>query len=250
MKMEGNTILITGGATGIGLALAESLLERGNEVIICGRRENRLIEVQNEHPGLHIRVCDVSDEDSRIELFKWVTKNFKDLNILINNAGIQRAIDLKEGIKGLEGENEIKINLEATIYLSTLFIPFLESKKEAAIVNISSGLAITPLAAVPIYCATKAGVHTFTKCLRSQLSDTSIKVFEVLPPIVISELNMEYRKKVGTTNTGIKSDKCAASIVDGLEKDKFEIENPALENLKTATMKDIDKLFEKMNGRW
>jgi uncharacterized oxidoreductase len=250
MKMEGNTILITGGATGIGLALAESLLERGNEVIICGRRENRLIEVQNEHPGLHIRVCDVSDEDSRKSLFKWVTKNFKDLNILINNAGIQRAIDLKEGIKGLEGENEIKINLEATIYLSTLFIPFLESKKEAAIVNISSGLAITPLAAVPIYCATKAGVHTFTKCLRSQLSDTSIKVFEVLPPIVISELNMEYRKKVGTTNTGIKSDKCAASIVDGLEKDKFEIENPALENLKTATMKDIDKLFEKMNGRW
>jgi uncharacterized oxidoreductase len=250
MKMEGNTILITGGATGIGLALVESLLERGNEVIICGRRENRLIEVQNEHPGLHIRVCDVSDEDSRKSLFKWVTKNFKDLNILINNAGIQRAIDLKEGIKGLEGENEIKINLEATIYLSTLFIPFLESKKEAAIVNISSGLAITPLAAVPIYCATKAGVHTFTKCLRSQLSDTSIKVFEVLPPIVISELNMEYRKKVGTTNTGIKSDKCAASIVDGLEKDKFEIENPALENLKTATMKDIDKLFEKMNGRW
>ena len=250
MKMEGNTILITGGATGIGLALAESLLERGNEVIICGRRENRLIEVQNEHPGLHIRVCDVSDEDSRKSLFKWVTKNFKDLNILINNAGIQRAIDLKEGIKGLEGENEIKINLEATIYLSTLFIPFLESKKEAAIVNISSGLAITPLAAVPIYCATKAGVHTFTKCLRSQLSDTSIKVFEVLPPIVISELNMEYRKKVGTTNTVIKSDKCAASIVDGLEKDKFEIENPALENLKTATMKDIDKLFEKMNGRW
>ena len=154
MKMEGNTILITGGATGIGLALAESLLERGNEVIICGRRENRLIEVQNEHPGLHIRVCDVSDEDSRKSLFKWVTKNFKDLNILINNAGIQRAIDLKEGIKGLEGENEIKINLEATIYLSTLFIPFLESKKEAAIVNISSGLAITPLAAVPIYCAT------------------------------------------------------------------------------------------------
>jgi uncharacterized oxidoreductase len=250
MKMEGNTILITGGATGIGLALTESLLKLGNEVIICGRREDRLIEVQNKHPGLHIRVCDVSDEDSRISLFKWVTGNFKDLNVLINNAGIQRAIDLKEGIKGLEGENEIKINLEATIYLSALFIQFLESKEESAIVNVSSGLAITPLAAVPIYCASKAGVHTYTKCLRSQLSDTNIRVFEVLPPLVISELNMDYRKKVGTTNTGVKADKCAAYIVDGLKNDKFEIENHALDNLKTATMEDVDKLFEKMNGQW
>ena len=249
MKMEGNTILITGGATGIGLALAESLLKQGNEVIICGRRENRLIEVQEEHPSIHIRVCDVSDEDDRKSLFKWATENFTDLNILINNAGIQRAIDLKKGIKGLEGENEIKINLEATIYLSALFIPFLESKEESAIVNVSSGLAITPLAAVPIYCASKAGVHTFTKCLRSQLSDTNIKVFEVLPPIVISELNMDYRKKVGTTNTGIKADKCAAAIVDGFKNDKFEIETLALDNLKTATMEDVDKLFEKMNSR-
>jgi uncharacterized oxidoreductase len=250
MKIEGNTVLITGGATGIGLALAESLLELGNEVIICGRREERLIDVQKKHPDLHIRVCDVSDEKSRASLFKWVTENFEDLNILVNNAGIQRAIDLKEGIKALEGENEIRINLEATIFLSALFIPFLESKKEAAIVNISSGLAITPLAAVPIYCATKAGVHIFTKCLRSQLKDTSIKVFEVLPPLVISELNMGYRKKIGTTDTGIKADKCAGAIVDGLERDKFEIENQALENLKTATQEDIDKLFERMNGQW
>ena len=250
MKMEGNTILITGGATGIGLALTESLLKLGNEVIICGRREDKLIKVQNEHPGLHIRVCDVSDEDSRKSLFKWVTENFKDLNVLINNAGIQRAINLKEGVKGLEGESEIKINLEATIYLSALFVQFLESKEESAIVNVSSGLAITPLAAVPIYCASKAGVHTYTKCLRSQLSDTNIKVFEVLPPLVISELNMDYRKKVGTTNTGIKAVKCADAIVDGLEKDKFEIQHPALDNLKTSTMEDVDKLFEKMNGPW
>jgi len=249
MRMEGNTILITGGATGIGLALAESLLELGNEVIICGRREDRLIEVQKEHPNIHIKVCDVSDEESRISLYNWVRENFKDLNILINNAGIQRAINLKEGIKGLKGEDEIKINLEATIYLSTLFIPFLESKEESVIVNISSGLAITPLASVPIYCATKAGVHTFTKCLRSQLSDTGIKVFEVLPPIVISELNMDYRKKIGTTNIGIKAEKCAKVIVDGLKEDKVEIGSPAFENLKTATMVDIDKIFERMNTK-
>ena len=249
MKVEGNTILITGGATGIGLALAESFLKLGNQVIICGRRKERLIEVQKMHPDLHIVECDVSDENGRNSLFKYVTENFNDINVLVNNAGIQRAIDLTDGIKGLEGENEIKINFEAPIYLSALFIPFLESKEESAIINISSGLAITPLAAVPVYCATKAGVHIFTKCLRLQLSDTSIKVFEVLPPIVISELNMEYRKKIGTTNVGVKSDKCAAAIIEGLLKDNFEIENPALENLKTATREDFDKLFEAMNRK-
>ena len=248
MKMNGNTVLITGGATGIGLALAESFLKHGNEVIICGRRKKKLIEVQNMHPNLHIIECDVSDEDGRNSLFKYVTENFKDINILVNNAGIQRAIGFKDSIQGLEGENEIKINFESPIYLSALFIPILESKEESAIINISSGLAITPLAAFPVYCATKAGIHIFTKCLRSQLTHTSIKVFEVLPPIVISELNMEYREKIGTSNVGIKADKCAAAIIEGLEKDNFEIENPALEKLKTATRKDFDRLFENMNN--
>ena len=110
MKMNGNTVLITGGATGIGLALAESFLKHGNEVIICGRRKKKLIEVQNMHPNLHIIECDVSDEDGRSSLFKYVTENFKDIIILVNNAGIQRAIDFKDSIQGLEGENEIKIN--------------------------------------------------------------------------------------------------------------------------------------------
>src|SRR5664280_268968 len=172
MKMNGNTVLITGGSTGIGLSLAESFLKLENKVIICGRREERLIEAQKIHPNLYIKECDVSNEEGRKSLFKWITENFKDLNILINNAGIQRAIDFNEGIKGLEGENEIKINFEGLVYLSALFIPFLESKEESAIINISSGLAITPLAVFPVYCATKAGVHTFTKCLRYQLSET------------------------------------------------------------------------------
>ncbi len=250
MKIKGNTVLITGGATGIGLALAESFLKLGNEVIICGRRKERLLEAQKNHSNLYIIECDISNEDGRKSLFKWVTENFTNLNILINNAGIQRAIDFTEGIKGLEGENEIKINLEALIYLSALFIPFLESKKESAIINISSGLAITPLAVFPIYCATKAGVHTFTQCLRYQLSKTSIRVFEVLPPIVDTELNMEYREKRGTGNRGIKADKCAAAIIKGLANNDFEIVSPALENLKTASRTDLDKLFESMNGQW
>jgi uncharacterized oxidoreductase len=112
MKMNDNTVLITGGSTGIGLALAESFLKLENDVIICGRREERLIKAQKIHPNLYIKECDVSNEEGRNSLYNWVTENFKDLNILINNAGIQRAIDFNEGIKGLKGENEIKINFE------------------------------------------------------------------------------------------------------------------------------------------
>lgn len=131
MKITGNTILITGGATGIGYALAEKFLEAGNEVIICGRRESRLLEAQRNHPNLHIKLCDVADKNDRIELFTWITKNFGNLNIVINNAGIQRDVDFTKGIEALtEGENEITINLEAPIFLSALFIPFLSTKRK------------------------------------------------------------------------------------------------------------------------
>ncbi len=140
MKISGNTALITGGATGIGFALAEAFLEKGNEVIICGRRENKLEEAWRRHPELHTRVCDVSNGDDRRSLFEWVRSKFPSLNILVNNAGIQRRIDLSRGDAELAGgENEVRINLEAPVYLTSLFITHLASKKESAIVNISSG---------------------------------------------------------------------------------------------------------------
>jgi uncharacterized oxidoreductase len=120
---------------GIGYALAETFLEAKNEVIICGRREKRLREAQEKHPDLHIKVCDVAEETDRTELLKWIAANFSALNILINNAGVQRDIDFTKGIaEYLAGENEIKINLEAPIILSGLFIPSLTGKKEAAII--------------------------------------------------------------------------------------------------------------------
>ncbi len=250
MKMSGNTVLITGGATGIGYALAESFLGLGNEVIICGRREARLREAQEKHPGLHTRVCDVSDEEDRRSLVAWATENFNSLNIVVNNAGIQRAIDFTGGIADfLDGESEIKIDLEAPIYLSAFFIPHLAGKKESAIVNVSSGLAITPAAVMPVYCAVKAGLHTFTRCLRFQLAKTAIKVFEVLPPAVDTELNMKYRQKRGR-EFGIKAEEYAAFVMKGLENDELEISNPAIEKLRIATMSDLDQLFVSMNSRW
>jgi len=255
MNITGNTVLITGGATGIGLALAEAFLKAENEVIICGRRESRLLEVKAKHPEIHFKVCDVSNDDDRRALFTWVTENFKELNILINNAGIQQDIDLSKGDADLlSGEDEISINFQSPIYLSALFTPFLATKKESAIINISSGLAILPMALFPIYCATKAGLHTFTICLRRQLKSTGIKVFEVLPPAVESELNMQGRAKravMGITSMPMmKSDEFAAIVMNGVANDEFEILSPMQQNLKSATRADLDKIFEQMNSRF
>ena len=163
MKINGNTILITGGATGIGFALAQAFVREDNEVIICGRREQKLKEAKNKLPQIHTTVCDLSKGKEREALYNWLKSNFKDLNILVNNAGIQRMIDFKNGIYNLsEGENEIDINLTAPIHLSAYFIPDLIRQKESAIINISSGLAFIPIASMPVYCATKAAMHSFS----------------------------------------------------------------------------------------
>ena len=158
MKLSGNTVLITGGATGIGLAMAEAFLQAGSEVIICGRRQGRLLDAQNRHPALHVTTCDVANPlDCRL-LAEWVSANFKNFNVLVNNAGVQRDIDLTKGVDAfLSGESEIRINLEGPIVLSGLFIPLLAGKNDPAIVNVSSALGFVPAARMPVYSATKAG---------------------------------------------------------------------------------------------
>ena len=191
---------------------------------------------------MQIRVCDVSDEKDRRSLVAWATENFSSLNVVVNNAGIQRAIDFTGGIEDfLDGESEIEVDLEAPICLSALFTPHLAGMRESAIVNVSSGLAITPAAVFPVYSAVKAGLHTFTKCLRFQLRKTGIKVFEVLPPAVDTELNMKYREKRGREFRGINPEEYAAFVMKGLENDEFEILNPALEKLRTATTSDLEQ---------
>jgi uncharacterized oxidoreductase len=224
MKMNGNTILITGGATGIGYALAEDLLALGNEVIICGRREERLQEAKEKHPKLHIFTCDIAEKNGREKLLNFVLAEFPSVNILINNAGIQRDIDLKKGLEDLtSGENEITINLEAPIYLTAMFLKLLEKQENPVIINVSSGLAFRPMPSVPIYCATKTALHTYTMLLRQQLGGVGIKVFEVIPPAVESELNVEGRKRRGLGIKLISSKAFSEAVIKGLEKDDFEI---------------------------
>jgi uncharacterized oxidoreductase len=252
MKNSGNTVLITGGATGIGYAMAEAFLELGNEVLICSRRKQRLQEAQRMHPALRIRVCDVADAKDRNSLVEWATLNFKELNILINNAGIQRDIDFTKGIaEYLAGSNEIAVNLEAPIVLSGLLVPHIAGKNDAAIVNVSSGLGFVPAARMPVYSATKAGIHAFSMALRHQVRDLGIKVFEVVPPAVDSELNQEGRAKRGS---GFKADlqpgEFVSAVMKGLADDVFEIGyGSTLRSIK-ASREELDEGFRQMNGRW
>ena len=249
MKVSGNTVLITGGATGIGLALAEAFSKKGNEVIICGRRKNKLLEAQKRLPEIHVRVCDISKHKNCKALFDWATANFKKLNILVNNAGIQREIDLTEGIADLEsGEDEIRVNLEAPVYLSALFIPHLMKKqKESAIINISSGLAFIPIASMPVYCATKAAIHSFNLSLRYQLAGTRVKVYEVVPPIVDTELDKGARGQREQANRGIKPEEVAAATMKGIENDDFEIVIGMAQNLRMGSRTDPEKAFKQIN---
>jgi uncharacterized oxidoreductase len=223
MQTTKNTILITGGSTGIGLALAEKFLDTGNEVLICGRRESKLAEAKQKLPQLHTRVCDVSKKPEREELFRWATTEHPSINMLINNAGIQREIDFLAGAASFnDQESEIETNLTASIHLSALFIPhFLQQQNECAIVNVTSGLAFIPLKIVPVYCATKAGLHTFSISLRSQLVKTNIRVFEMAPPIVKTELHREAKARK-QAERGVPAADVATATLKALRNNRYE----------------------------
>ncbi|WP_140000054.1 SDR family oxidoreductase [Paenibacillus paridis] len=191
MKLSGNTILITGGSTGIGLAFAERFIQAGNTVIICGRRESALQTAKEKFPSLITRVSDLNQESERIALFDWVTADFPEVNVLVNNAGTQQRFNVLTAEVRNDWNyyhNEIATNLDAPIHLSMLFASFFAGQKEAAILNVTSGLAFTPFAIAPIYSATKAALHSFSMSLRHQLSDTSVEVIEVAPPAVNTDL--------------------------------------------------------------
>lgn len=223
MQTARNTILITGGGTGIGLAMAEKFIDAGNEVLICGRRESKLLEAKQKLPQVHTMVCDLAKKPEREQLYQWAASVFPAVNMLINNAGIQKEIDFLTGAAGFNDEEpEIEINLTAGIHLSALFIPhFLEQQRECAIVNITSGLAFIPLKIVPVYCATKAALHTFSVSLRSQLANTNIRVFEVAPPIVRTELHREAKARK-QSQRGIAASEVAQATIHALEKNRYE----------------------------
>jgi len=189
MKLTDRTILITGGGSGIGGGLAEAFHQLGNKVIITGRRPKVLKEMTQKHKGMEAFAMDVSSESDVNRLFKAVTKKYPTLDVVVNNAGLMLWPDFAKGERlGDTLFQEIDVNLKGLIRMTTVFLPLLKKQKAATLVNVSSGLAFVPLSGTPIYCATKAAVHSFSDSLRYQLRQTAVEVIELAPPAVKTEL--------------------------------------------------------------
>jgi uncharacterized oxidoreductase len=242
MKNSENTILITGGATGIGLALAARFLKKGNEVIVCGRRQEKLDEAKRHFPGLHTRHCDVSQESERVQLFNTITRDFPKLNVLSNNAGISGFHNLDSAASWPDERNMIATNLEGTIHLSQLFASHLSKQNAPAIFVTTSGLAHVPRANFPIYCATKAALHSFVLSLRHQLKGLKIEVIEICPPHVDTDLGAPGRNKAG-----IPVDEFADGVMAELEKGNQEITYGTSTKWANASRVERNEIFRMLN---
>lgn len=224
MKMDSNTVLITGGSSGIGLELASQLMKLGNTVLITGRDLSKLASIKQQLPGIHTFQSDVSDPAAVLELYHRVTDQFPKMNLLINNAGIMRKLNLHKTHSELNDiSREITINLCGSIHMAVQFLDHLKKQESAAIVNISSGLAFVPFPIAPIYGASKAGIHSFTQSLRIQLKQTTIKVFEVAPPLTDTPLNDQFD---AVDTNGIRPmdvKNLVNKMINGLKNDQLEI---------------------------
>lgn len=194
MNMSGNTILITGGSAGIGEGLAIALHNKGNKVIIAGRKKSALVKVAREHPGIEFATLDVQSADAIREFSAAIVDQYPTLNILINNAGIMVAENLlAEPVDLSQAEATITTNLLGPIRLTAALLPHLKKQPQATVMMVTSGLAFVPLATTPTYCATKAAIHSYTQSLRHQLRNTSVEVLELAPPAVATDLMPGHR---------------------------------------------------------
>jgi uncharacterized oxidoreductase len=189
MQLTDNTILVTGGGSGIGRGLAESFHKLGNKVIIAGRRQDVLDNTAKANPGICSMNLDINDADAIRAFADRVTAEHPDLNLLINNAGIMRIENLKASPASLnDSEAVIVTNLLGPIRLTAALLPHLLKQPDAVIINVSSGLGFVPLPVTPTYSATKAALHSYTLSLRVQLADTPVEVIEIIPPAVATDL--------------------------------------------------------------
>lgn len=192
MKMSGNTILITGGGSGIGLALAEALKRQGNDVIVAGRSKDKLETAKSK--GLHVLTVDMTDQSSIQKLAADAIRNFPALNAVIHNAGIMVNEKLTSSDNSETAEQTVQTNLLGPIFLTNALLPHLLKQKAATIMTVTSGLAYAPLMMTPTYCATKAAIHSYTESLRLQMKGTSVEVKELVPPYVQTSLMGERQE--------------------------------------------------------
>lgn len=239
MKLSGNKILVTGGATGIGFGLTKRFIQEGNTVIICGRREAALKEAAGKLPNVITRVCDLSLPSQREDLFKWIESEHNDVNVLVNNAGIQQWMSINDSLFFQRAKEEININIEAPLHLTSLFLnlPSLDT-----VINVTSGLAFAPLAKVPVYCASKAFLHSFSHSLRYMLRQDNIEVIELIP----SALNTDLGGK-GIHDEFPPVNGFIESCFEQLKQGKTTITYGFSESMNKAGPEEIQKAFERMN---
>ena len=240
MKLSNNKILITGGASGIGLGLAARFIEEGNKVIIAGRRKFLLDEVSEKYPSIITRRSDLRIAREREDLYNWISKEHPDMNVLVNNAGIQQRMKIADSNFFALAKDEIAINIEAPLHLISLFSNL---KSLDTIINITSGLAYAPMAVMPVYCASKAFFHSFTLSLRHQFKPKNIEVIELIPPA----LNTDLGGKGIHTNAPPVSE-FIETVFSQLKSGKTEISSGFSEAMTKATPDDLQKTFNRMNS--
>lgn len=245
MKTTANTILITGGSAGIGLEMARQLTALGNKVIITGRDEARLNKAAAELGNVTAIPFDVSNEQNVNDLVSRIKTDFPDLNVLINNAGradIHSLADSDERAYDI-AVSEFETNFLSVVRLTEKLLPVLKTQKEAAVITVSSIVAFVPTQHLPTYSASKAALHSYTKSLRLALKDTAVKVFELMPPLV----NTELSAAIGGEN-GIPPSVLVNDLIDGLGSDRFEIRTGQTEDIYRLSLADPDQALLVMNG--
>jgi uncharacterized oxidoreductase len=241
MKLSGNKVLVTGGASGIGLGLTERFLKEKNRMIICGRRESVLLEAAEKFPSVITRQCDLSIPEERIELFNWISKEHDDLNVLVNNAGIQHRMSISDDNFFSRADEEITINIEAQIHVISLF---LKLRKLNTIINVTSGLSFVPMVTIPVYSATKAFFHSFTLSLRYLTSANGIEVIEIIPPALNTDLGGK-----GIHNYAPPVGEFIESVFEQLKLGKTEITYGFTEAMTRSGPEELQKAFERMNKK-
>jgi uncharacterized oxidoreductase len=240
MKISQNKILITGGASGIGLGLTERFIKENNTVIICGRRQSLLDEISSKLPSVITRRSDLSNASEREELFNWIKDKHSDLNVLVNNAGIQQWMSVNDSDFYQRAKEEISINIEAPVHLISLFASL---KSMNTIINVTSGLSFVPIARMPVYCATKAFFHSFTISLRHLLKSQNIEVIEVIPPALNTDLGGK-----GLHNNAPAVKDFIDTIFLQMELGKTELTAGFTESLVKSGPEDLLRAFERMNN--
>lgn len=241
MQLQGNVALITGGATGIGYELTRIFLAAGSRVLVCGRRQAALESLKERYPAIEYQVADVGVEADRYRLIEWVKTEHPDLNVLVNNAGVQERMGVSDADFWERAGREIDVNLKGPVHLCSALLPILETTIHPAIINVTSGLAFSPMSRAPVYCSTKAALHSFTLSLRHLLRGR-VEVIEVIPPAVNTDLGGP-----GVHTQGVPLEEFGRAIADQLEKGAVEVTYGFSSAIVKAGPEELATTFRRMN---